>query len=227
MSESNKPLTIDAKGGGKQATIAALLESAKAAGAKIEIVGSGMHSKFNKIVMLGHPVLHAPAREVAPADYPFVLGELLPAMQIAHDRAWTAGVGLSAPQVGSDLRVTIAKLGTSVGKSQITGQWHRMVNPRLIAASPNAELFTQEGCLSVPGFRTSVHRASWVEIAWHEPNDTGGLVHRQGRFKGFDAEILQHELDHLAGITIVDHCSRPQRRAALRGVNKFIEKHGG
>lgn len=68
-----------------------------------------------------------------------------------------------------------------------------MLNPEVVKKSPKTYK-TVEGCLSIPGER-EVERHDWIEVKYRDMN-----WHKEKRkFTGFEAEIIQHELDHLEG----------------------------
>lgn len=71
-----------------------------------------------------------------------------------------------------------------------------MVNPKLLRRSKET-YEAEEGCLSLPGTR-KVLRAKWVELEWTPLRGKK----RRGKFSGFTAEVIQHEMDHLEGILI-------------------------
>ena len=71
-----------------------------------------------------------------------------------------------------------------------------MINPVLLRRSPET-YEAEEGCLSLQGTRKTT-RARWVELSW---TPLRGKKQR-GRFSGFTAEVIQHEMDHLEGILI-------------------------
>ena len=93
-------------------------------------------------------------------------------------------VGLAANQVGSDLRVILAK---------VRGGWIDMVNP-VITRHSKGVIESEEGCLSLEGVRT-VKRWDAVEVIYRDHNNRS---HKQA-FTGFEACIVQHEIDHLNG----------------------------
>ncbi len=129
------------------------------------------------------PALHVVCRDVTPAD---VLGGLIEAMEDVILKYY--GVGLAAPQVGSDLRVII------VG-SELSPFHDVMINPTITKASKQ-RFGDAEGCLSFPGVKTMVWRHKRVRIAYKD--DNGCAV--KHRLTGYQARIFQHELDHLDGI---------------------------
>lgn len=127
--------------------------------------------------------------------------------QLINDMAETmygnAGVGLAAVQVGSDQQVIIYDISEEREKRC----YKALINPRIIAAEGK---FTSEGegCLSVPDFRVDVQRADCVEV---EALDRDGNPLRIDA-RDLEAVVLQHEIDHLNGILILDKASRLKRQ---------------
>lgn len=116
------------------------------------------------------------------------------------------GVGLAAVQIGVPLRVILADTGRGL---------LALVNPRLRRRSGSA--IADEGCLSIPGVVAPVRRALRVTAE-------GTLLSGQRvgvRAGGFIARILQHEIDHLNGVLILDRV-RPSavRRRPLRDAER-------
>jgi len=113
------------------------------------------------------------------------------------------GIGLAAPQVGVALRIFVLDL--SVGRDPAA--LHVMVNPEFVER--DGMQLEEEGCLSVPGFTSTVARPKRVVVK--------GL-NRQGESQtlegtGLMARALQHEIDHLNGCLFVDR---------LRGISKDL-----
>ena len=100
------------------------------------------------------------------------------------------GVGLAANQVGIRKNFFIMR----VVKSAVP-TYRTIVNPRLVATK-GRKTFYGEGCLSAPGFRCDIKSAKEVKL--HFQNQYG--EHFEEWFKGFEAEIVMHELSHLAGV---------------------------
>ncbi len=119
------------------------------------------------------------------------------------------GVGLAAPQVGENLRIFIvedlAKYHEIVPKDVLKAQHRKpvdlrvFINPELEIVEDEQSLFF-EGCLSVDGYVAVVPRAKKVKIK---------ALDRKGRrisytAQGWFARILQHEIDHLDGVILID-----------------------
>ncbi|MDB4876407.1 MAG: peptide deformylase [Gemmatimonadetes bacterium] len=130
---------------------------------------------------------------------------------LAREMKKYAGLGMAAQQVGGTQRVCVAALSThGSGKPGAPRSTVVLINPRLLDHAPNTVVCTQEGCLSVPGFRTSTRRYPWIVVEWENER----FETQTARVEGLDAQIVQHEMDHLAGRCIADGVSRQQRRQA-------------
>ena len=112
------------------------------------------------------------------------------------------GVGLAATQVGRLKRVFVAA---------IEDDEYVVVNPVLTDRSQTTETAT-EGCLSIPGIQVDVERPTAVTISGQ---DVSG---RPLQIEASDllARVLQHEVDHLDGVLILDRTDRQSRKAAMR-----------
>jgi peptide deformylase len=156
---------------------------------------------------LGDPVLRASAVAVEHFDERLRaevqrMGEL---MQDAQ------GVGLAATQVGVLHRVLVYK---AYEDDPVTA----LVNPVLEWESEERES-KEEGCLSLPGVHVEVERATSVKV---RARDTYGreLVVEE---EGLPARVIQHEMDHLEGVLILDRISREARRDAMRALREARE----
>ena len=105
------------------------------------------------------------------------------------------GIGIAAPQVGRLERIIVID-STTFGSS---GHFCTiMINPEIIHSSGHKH--TNEGCLSFPGRKIKTRRAKSVEVKYQ---DTQGNTHTCS-FHGLAAVVIQHEVDHLDGITMFD-----------------------
>jgi peptide deformylase len=107
----------------------------------------------------------------------------------------SGGVGLAAPQVGSLKKIIIIDEHAETDMSSPRA----MVNPRIVKSSTKTE-YEVEQCLSIPGRKFRVERPKSV---WVNYMNSSGKTHRVF-VNGFEARIIQHEIDHLDGITILD-----------------------
>jgi peptide deformylase len=115
------------------------------------------------------------------------------------------GIGLAAPQVGLPVRLIVA----DIGEGPVC-----LVNPSLTPAPMRDR--RMEGCLSLPGVHREVERAYVVEARGLDLR--GSPVHFEAQ--GLLARVLQHEVDHLEGILIVDYPT------AITGVRSSSDDHG-
>jgi peptide deformylase len=105
------------------------------------------------------------------------------------------GIGLAAPQVG--IRKNLIIFDPSDDMSKLTA----MVNPKIKAK--DGEVYTNEGCLSVPGLTARIKRAKNVKVKY---NDLQGDTITKD-FGGMSSICIQHEMDHLKGKLIIDYVS--------------------
>lgn len=107
------------------------------------------------------------------------------------------GLGLAAPQVGSQLRVAV--------------MWDKtvMVNPRILSYGGAVKKVT-EGCLSLPGREFIVERREEIKVSYQDVK--GKLQH--DHCVGMDAQIIQHEIDHLEGKLLDEHGTEIKKRRA-------------
>ena len=144
------------------------------------------------IVRLGHPALRtlaptASRETLASPDTQQLIDDMIDTMRDAQ------GVGLAAPQVGTELQIFVYESPNHDIPLRI------VVNP-MIAPQERELVYDWEGCLSIPDLRGMVPRHPAVRVQ--------GLD-REGRpldyvCRGFEARIVQHEFDHLNGIVFLD-----------------------
>ncbi len=152
-----------------------------------------------QIRQYGDPVLRLAAREVETFDDD--LARLVERM--TRLMADANGVGLAATQVGILQRVLVFQPS---GDEEPTA----LVNPRLVARSDETES-DDEGCLSLQGVLVPVERHLRVTVEGRSPD--GADVRRE--LEGMGARVIQHELDHLDGVLILDRTTPDARREAL------------
>ena len=114
------------------------------------------------------------------------------------------GVGLAAPQLGISQRLLVYRVGPDAPVIALA-------NPEIEWTSDNEEIL-DEGCLSIPGITVDVERPVHVRVrALDEEGET-----RLVEASGLEARVIQHELDHLNGVLILDRTTRDERKRALR-----------
>ncbi|MBX3000287.1 MAG: peptide deformylase [Caldilineaceae bacterium] len=112
------------------------------------------------------------------------------------------GVGLAAPQIGLDQRITVIEYPDDEDKPEETMRRYELINPEIIKTK-GAEV-AQEGCLSLPGLAADVERATYVLL---KAQDRHG---KEVRIKAYDwlARIFQHEIDHLHGVLMTERAEQ-------------------
>lgn len=122
--------------------------------------------------------------------------ELLPKMiETMHKEH---GVGLAAPQIGVPLRLAVA---------EVDGKEYYWINPEITSLSQE-KIVSEEGCLSLPGEFFPVLRSETVTVKYL--NEKG--LPKKLRAKGFLATVVQHEVDHLDGILILNRFLKQQKQ---------------
>ena len=153
-----------------------------------------------RVRKLGDPVLRASAVEVDRFD-DSLRSEIERMGEMMSD---ALGVGLAATQVGILHRVLVYR---AYADDPITA----MVNPVIEWRSDELES-AEEGCLSIPGIHVEVERPARVRARARDAFGEELLVEAEG----LEARVIQHEVDHLDGILILDRISREARREAMR-----------
>ena len=145
-----------------------------------------------KIVTVPAAVLTKKLSPVSPADLKTGVHDELIA-QMRKDMVAHNGIGLAANQVGRDIALFVidAELAAEHGVSDV------YANPEITSYAKETDEF-EEGCLSIPGFWTQVARSK--KIMFKALDGTGTKV--KFRARGMLARVLQHETDHLNGMTI-------------------------
>ncbi|MEA2142863.1 MAG: peptide deformylase [Solirubrobacteraceae bacterium] len=119
------------------------------------------------------------------------------------------GVGLAAPQIGISQRLLVYQVGPDAPLIAL-------INPEIEWTSKKDEEIAEEGCLSIPGVAVDVERPVHVRIRAQDEYGEPRLVEASG----LEARVIQHELDHLDGVLILDRTSRDQRKEAIRSMRE-------
>jgi peptide deformylase len=157
-----------------------------------------------EVVKFGDPVLKSvasPVREFGPelrAEMERMVGVMRGAM----------GVGLAATQLGILRRLLVFQAGPD---SEPTA----LINPKVEWLSAEI-VIAEEGCLSLPRVSMDVERPLHARVAGLDID--GGAICLEA--SGLEARVLQHEIDHLDGVLILDRAPRAQRKGALRALRE-------
>jgi peptide deformylase len=122
------------------------------------------------------------------------------------------GVGLAAPQIGLSQRLLVYRVGQDAPLIAL-------VNPEIEWTSDDEECF-EEGCLSIPGITVDVDRAVHVRVRAKDETGTDRVVEASG----LEARVIQHEIDHLDGVLILDRTTKEQRKQAMRALREAEEQ---
>jgi peptide deformylase len=157
-----------------------------------------------QIVQYGDPVLKSRASDVDAFD---------DALRTEVDRMVGLmkdglGVGLAANQVGRLKRLLVFQPNAD-------SEPQALVNPEIEWVSEETEAMV-EGCLSIPRVVVEVERPLHARVSGRDQTGEPVMIEASG----YEARILQHEIDHLNGILILDRTDRSERRAALKALRR-------
>ncbi len=124
------------------------------------------------------------------------------------------GVGLAACQVGVCRRIIVIDVSPMDPRHGLLA----LINPEIVSAE--GEVDSEEGCLSVPDFVEKVKRREKIRVRGFSPEGTGVEIEGEGIL----AIALQHEIDHLNGIVILDRISRLKRELFREKLRKERRK---
>jgi peptide deformylase len=152
----------------------------------------------------GDPVLKSRASEIT--EFGSDLEQEAERMvALMHD---AVGVGLAATQLGVMRRLLVFQAGLEASPTALA-------NPEIEWAS--GELASaEEGCLSLPGVIVDVERPLYARVKGQNVRGEPLLIEASG----LEARVLQHEIDHLDGVLMLDRTARDQRRGALRALRE-------
>jgi peptide deformylase len=152
----------------------------------------------------GDPSLKSRALEVERFDDALV-EEVRRMGQLMHD---ALGIGLAATQLGVMHRVLVYRVDPDAPVAAL-------VNPVLEWSSEDQEAL-EEGCLSLPSVLVDVDRPIHIRVRAQDEYGEPILIEASG----LEARVIQHEMDHLDGVLILDRTSRDQRKQAMRALRE-------
>jgi peptide deformylase len=156
------------------------------------------------VVKFGDPVLKSKA---SPVDSfgPELRAEVERMVAIMRDGL---GVGLAATQLGILRRLLVFQAGPDAEPTAL-------VNPEIEWLSEEAAV-AEEGCLSLPRVSMDVERPLFARVRGRDAEGEAVTIEAAG----LEARVLQHEIDHLDGVLIIDRTTREQRKGALRALRE-------
>jgi peptide deformylase len=160
---------------------------------------------------LGDPILKTKARPVERFDDE-LRDEVARMAILMHD---ALGIGLAAPQVGISHRVLVYRV-------EPDSPTVALVNPEIEWSSRDEEI-SEEGCLSLPLVHVDVERPVAVLVRARDERGDELVIEATG----LEARVIQHEIDHLDGILILDRTTREQRKAAMRALREAEQAAAG
>ena len=178
------------------------------------------------IVVFPNPILKQTSKSVEKID-----DELKKLMTNMLETMYAdKGVGLAAVQVGVLKRVIVIDVEYKVEEEECDGHHHShhhhhhisnqkpmfLINPEIISCSKEQSVY-YEGCLSFPEVRADVTRPELVKVKYLDYSGAEKILEADGIL----ATCVQHEIDHLNGITFVDHLSKLKREITLKKLKKF------
>ena len=176
-----------------------------------------------EIVTYGNDILRKSARAV-----PAVTDEIrtLAEEMIATMRA-ARGVGLAAEQIVRDEAICVIEVPADAEKPECRAFNAAipmplvLINPEILSTEGSQR--NEEGCLSFPDISATVTRANQVTVAFHGADGARQTITVQGLL----ARAVQHELDHLKGILLVDRMSQVQKMAVSGKLRRLRKEAGG
>jgi peptide deformylase len=163
-------------------------------------------SALAQVRQLGDPVLKTRALPVERFDED-LRAEVMRMEAIMGD---ALGVGLAATQLGIIHRLLVYRVGDAPLAA--------LVNPQVDWFSEDSETM-EEGCLSLPGVHVDVDRSIHVVVSGLD--ERGDALEIEA--SGLEARVIQHEIDHLDGVLILDRTTREQRKEAMRALRERAE----
>lgn len=161
------------------------------------------------VVKFGDPVLKSRASPVHEFG-PELHAEVERMIHIMQDGM---GVGLAATQLGVLRRLLVFQAGSDNEPSAL-------INPKIEWMSDELAI-AEEGCLSLPRVTMDVERPLHARFTGRDVDGEPVVIEASG----LEARVLQHEIDHLDGVLILDRTTRQQRKAALRALREGESYH--
>lgn len=179
-------------------------DASPAAGGLDEDVLRRREAALAQVVQYGDPILKSRASEIMEFDQ--ALSDEIDRMIVLMQES--LGVGLAANQVGRLRRLLVFQTNADV-------EPQALINPEIDWLSEETEPMV-EGCLSLPRVVVEVERPLYARVRGKDRTGADVLIEASGH----EARVLQHEIDHLNGVLILDRTERSQRRGALKALRR-------
>ena len=146
--------------------------------------------------------LKIPSSEVL--DFGQELQEFIEGLRLVMANS-PACVGIAAPQVNVHKRIILVDTSNSKHKeNKLSHGFMVLINPTIKRLE--GELIVREGCLSVPDYTGNVKRHYWIEVEAMDPKGNPFVFDTEG----FEAVVIQHEIDHLEGKLFIERVLSPK-----------------
>ena len=158
--------------------------------------------------MHGHPVLKRKGEDID-KDYPDLqklIDDMFETMQSA------SGVGLAAPQINKSLRLFVIDATPFADEHEEAKGFRQVFIDPKITMKSGEKVKYDEGCLSYPGIREIVIREPRIRIKYYDEH----FNLRDEEYNGILSRIIQHEYDHIEGITFVDRITNLRKTLLKR-----------
>jgi len=160
---------------------------------------------LSQVIKFGDPVLRSAASPVTEFD-DRLEREAERMIGLMRD---AIGVGLAATQLGTLRRMLVFQVGSEAEPTVL-------VNPEIEWRSEVDLATAEEGCLSLPGVIVDVERPLHIRARGVDAHGDPLSIEASG----LEARVIQHEVDHLDGVLMLDRAERDQKRAALRALRE-------
>ena len=167
-------------------------------------VAARRSAALSAVRKFGDPVLKTKARDVERFD-DALQAEVKRMGELMND---ALGVGLAATQLGVLHRVLVYRV-------QQQAPVAALINPRIEWKGSEQEI-AEEGCLSLPAVLVDVERPIHIRVNGQDEHGQPILIEASG----LEARVIQHEIDHLDGVLILDRTTREQRKEAMRALRE-------
>lgn len=172
--------------------------------------------KVLKVREIGDPILNNISEEI---DIKNISSEVLDIIEdLKSTLEYGTGLGIAAPQIGINKRIIVvgAKRNNIKYNDAEEIPITAMINPKWKNLSEETDI-QFEGCMSVPVIRGKVERYKQIELTYYDENGTKHIK----TLNGFFARLVQHECDHLDGITFIEKVVNDNGFATKENVEKY------
>jgi peptide deformylase len=177
-------------------------------------VGNLSGMPLRDILIFPHKALREKAKPVEKID--------ASVRQLLDDMAETMyhapGIGLAAPQIGVSKRVIVVDVTAMLKPEEPGPGLLKLVNPKIVEKTGVSHF--EEGCLSLPGLLEEIERAAAIQLEFLDAEGKKAQLSAEGIL----ATALQHEIDHLDGILILDYLSPLKRTRYKSQLKKALKE---